>query len=317
MRRLLLLLIALQAILLGSLLYQRGASLADARRLPPPGERYEVGDQWQHIDCRGEGSPTVVFLSGLARTSIDWRLVQLELDRVLRSCAYDRAGYAWSERGPSPRSATRLAVELDQLLIEAEVEGPLILVAHEWGALVARIFQAEHPDRVLGMVLLQGMHPDRVDRMNAEERAYWDERIERLRRLGYLEMVGLTRLARPLLMADYDERTRLAPLPAEAKAELEAAFVRTGFFRTAYAEASVWPASFDATRQAGSLGDLPLIVLSAGQDVSDRDRDLQAELARLSSRGRLVEVPESDPYLMLFAPEAVIEAVLELVASAP
>ncbi len=311
------LIIALQAILLGSLLYQRAASLADARRLPPPGERLEVGDQWHHIDCRGEGSPTVVFLSGLPRTSIDWRLVQPELAQVLRSCTYDRAGYAWSERGPNPRSATRLADELDQLLIEAEIEGPLILVAHEWGALVARIFQAEHPDRVQGMVLVQGMHPDRVDRMTADEREYWDERIEHLRCLGYLEMLGLTRLARPLLMADYDERTRLAPLPAEAKAELEAAFVRTGFFRTAYAEASVWPASFDAARQAGSLGDLPLIVLSAGQEVSERERALQAELAQLSSRGRLVEVAESDAYIMLFAPERVIEAVLELGASAP
>ena len=51
------------------------------------------------LDCRGQGSPTVILDSGLGVPAIGWNPVETEVAKFTRVCSYDRAGYGWS--GPS------------------------------------------------------------------------------------------------------------------------------------------------------------------------------------------------------------------------
>ena len=80
--------------------YQAVATEMDQRAYPPPGEMVVVGGHRLHIDCVGQGSPTVILESGLGTMSVDWANVQPEIAKTTRVCAYDRAGAGWSEPGP-------------------------------------------------------------------------------------------------------------------------------------------------------------------------------------------------------------------------
>ena len=82
----------------------------------PPGKLVELGGHRLHVNCSGKGSPTVVVENGLGDFSFDWVLVQSRVSRFTRICTYDRAGYAWSDPGPKPRTFAQLNLELRDAL---------------------------------------------------------------------------------------------------------------------------------------------------------------------------------------------------------
>src|SRR3712207_6165744 len=134
--------------------YEAIAARGDARRYPPPRQLVEVGGFRLHIQCIGTGSPTVVLDAGLSGSSLDWNLVQPELGRTTRVCAYDRAGMGWSDPGPQPRTPRQIAGELHTLLTNAGIAGPYVLVGHSLAGKNVRLFTIAHPEQVAGMVLV-------------------------------------------------------------------------------------------------------------------------------------------------------------------
>src|SRR5690349_3053542 len=110
--------------------YEAIAATGDARRYPAPGQLVDVGGFRLHINCVGTGSPTVVLDAGLGGSSLDWNLVQAELGRITRVCAYDRAGMGWSDPSPQPRTPGQIGRELHTLLTNAGIAGPYVLVGH-------------------------------------------------------------------------------------------------------------------------------------------------------------------------------------------
>lgn len=114
-----------------------------------PGKMVDLGDLKLHIDCRGQGSPTVILESGLGGSLLDWARVLPEAAQYTRVCAYDRAGYGWSEMGMLPRTSQQIASELHALLRAANVEGPYILVGHSFGGFSVRLFAAVFPKKPL------------------------------------------------------------------------------------------------------------------------------------------------------------------------
>ena len=131
-----------------------------------PGELINIGSHRLHINCIGEGSPTVIIDSGIGGFSLEWSRVQNKLSNEFRVCSYDRAGYGWSDPGPTPRTTVRISRELRILLSEAEVKGPYILVGHSFGGYNIRYFASEYPDLVAGMVFVDASHPEQF---NTEE----------------------------------------------------------------------------------------------------------------------------------------------------
>src|SRR5690242_20778229 len=96
----------------------------------PVGKLVDLGGHRLHVNCMGTGSPTVVVETGLGDFSFDWVLVQSAVSRVSRICTYDRAGYAWSDAGPKPRTFGQLNLELRDALSRLGEHGPYILVGH-------------------------------------------------------------------------------------------------------------------------------------------------------------------------------------------
>src|SRR5688500_1814225 len=129
-RPLLGLVVVLLALAVAGAIYQAIATELAERAYPPHGEMVDVGGYSFHINCLGQGSPTVVLDGGSGEWSAQWVRVQREVSATTRVCAYDRAGMGWSEMGPDPRDARQITSELHTLLSKGGIEGPYVLVGH-------------------------------------------------------------------------------------------------------------------------------------------------------------------------------------------
>jgi pimeloyl-ACP methyl ester carboxylesterase len=184
--------------------------------------------------------------------SANWHHVQEDLAATLRVVAYDRAGLGWSERGPRPRDARALAVELRTALRAAGLPGPFVLAGHSFGWLPVRAFTELYRDEVAGLVAVDGSHPDQWARWPTPHA----ERIliASTRLTGLLARFGLLR---PLDLS----ASVSAGLPERQVGELRA---RTALPRTSAVEAEQlagWAAGRAMIEAARPLGDLPLVVL--------------------------------------------------------
>ena len=272
-KALLWLVVALVVLAVIGAIYQAIATERDERAYPPPGHLVNVGGYSLHINCVGEGSPTVILESALGAMSAHWVRVQQVVAETTRVCAYDRAGMGWSEPGPEPRDARQISSELHTLLKDADTEGPYVLVGHSYGGLYARMYAARYPNEVAGVVLVDSSHPEQFTR-SPEGRAMY----EQIRRLGavipFLTRLGVTRL--------FNVYPAHPDLPPQQRAQIEAFNSSTRQVATTAAEFRATPETTAQVRSTGTLGDKPLAVISAGEQSSSW-LELQDELAALSS----------------------------------
>ncbi len=271
-------------------LYQTVATAIDQRTYPPPGRLIDVGGYSLHINCLGTGSPTVVLESGMFASSSMWAWVQPDLAQHTRVCAYDRAGMGWSETGPAPRDASNIAAELYTLLRAAHEAGPYVLVGHSLGGVSTRIFATQYADEIAGVVLVEATHPDVLTRLPAETAAGFTPPAWQLRLFGVLGRVGIARGIH-LLVPD------LRDLPLAQRSTVTALNVSTRSLDTIAAELGAIEPSLTQARTAGTLGTMPLLVLSAEATYANNPQAqsvweaLQQELTRLSPNSVHQTVP--------------------------
>ena len=104
------------------IVYEQLARHRAARDYPPRGQMVDIGGRRIHIDCRGRGSPTVIFESGLGTTgSLSWDRVHDAVARTTRACAYDRAGLMWSDPTPGGQDAEHVSDDLHATLKAAGI----------------------------------------------------------------------------------------------------------------------------------------------------------------------------------------------------
>jgi pimeloyl-ACP methyl ester carboxylesterase len=114
----------------------------------------KTGGRGLHLVCKGSGNPAVILESGAGGFSFDWALAQPAIAKVTRVCAYDRAGYAWSDMSPGFEQFPAVAEDMQELLRQAGIKPPWVLVGHAFGALYARDYQRRFPQQVAGLVLV-------------------------------------------------------------------------------------------------------------------------------------------------------------------
>jgi pimeloyl-ACP methyl ester carboxylesterase len=268
------LVVALLVLAVIGAIYQAIATQLDERAYPPPGELVDVDGHRLHINCVGQGSPTVILEAANLGMSAHWVRVQQQVADTTRVCAYDRAGMGWSERGPEPRDAKQISSELHDLLANAAgIEGPYVLVGHSYGGLYARMYAARYSEEVAGVVLVDSTHPEQFTR-SPEGRAMY----EQIRRLGAV-IPWLTRLGVIRLTNYYPAHP---DLPPQQRAQIEAFNSSTRQVATTVEEFRATPETTAQVRSAGSLGETLLAVISAGEQ-SPSWLEMQEELAALSS----------------------------------
>lgn len=301
----------------------------------PPGRLVDVGGHRLHIQCEGERSPSVVFDAALGGSSLSWSLVVPGVASITRVCAYDRAGLGWSDGGPLPRTAGRVADELHELLRRAAVPTPWILVGHSYGGLVVRLLAARHSRSVAGLVLIEPAHPDEWIQPSDEQRRQiargarlcrYGAQAARLgvgKALAALVSVGAIGTAWAIVKVvsrgglGREDENILAPiwkLPPAIRPILKEMWTQPKFFEALGSQIeSIGDSANQVLKEApGHYGDLPLVVVTAANAKEQRMR-ADAALARRSTRGRHVIVADSGHWIPLDAPDAVVSVVGELV----
>lgn len=119
-----------------------------------------VGDRRLYAITAGRGTHSVVFDSGLSGGAEAWAAIVPTVQQWARVCAYDRAGIGRSDPGPHPRTSQQIVDELLALLAQIDLPAPSILVGHSFGGISMRLFAAQHPARVAGLVLVDTPHVD-------------------------------------------------------------------------------------------------------------------------------------------------------------
>jgi pimeloyl-ACP methyl ester carboxylesterase len=295
--------------------YQTIATERDGTAFPPPGQLIDVGGHRLHIQCAGAGSPTVVTESGFGGTSLDWSLVQTAVAQTTRVCAYDRAGFGWSDPGPSPRTSGRIIEELHTLLAGAGISSPYVLVGHSVGGLHAQLFTSQYASEVAGLVLLDPTPAAYLSSLGPAAQREAAPPIDQLRAIQIMQPIGLTRLLG--LRAPMP----LQKLPAESQRQVNAVGFKTGVGNALYEEAAAYAVDLAQAMAGVPLrADIPLVVLVRGQVVGPPDQDAagkaaNAELARRSTRGQLLVAERSEHYIQLDRPELVIDAINQVVQS--
>lgn len=292
------------AVLLGLALvgymYEPMAEAADARTYPPPGQLVDVGGYRLHINCTGTGSPTVVIEAGLGDWSTSWAgYVQPEVAKTTRVCTYDRPGLGWSEASPLPGDAAQFARELHTLLQNANVPGPYVMVGHSLGGLVVRIFAHDYASEVAGVVLIESMNPKQVTQSLSQK----------LARLTSLQAV-LARFGVARLIVKLPAIASGAPPNGEAYYPL---YVRPQSLQASANEYRALPASAPQAAAVKSLGDLPLIVLTAKLNDNPGWPEWQAELLQLSSNSEQLFAENSGHVIQFDEPDAAVAAILQMV----
>lgn len=151
--------VILVAVLAGSSAYNAIALHYFWTTNQPPGAFYSVNGHRMHINCTGSGSPTIVLEAGLGNDSMTWGGVQPVLSSTTRVCSYDRAGFGWSDPLPAPRDADHVAAELHELLLQAKVTGPIVLMGHSIGGMYLRDYATRYPADIVGIVFEDSSTP--------------------------------------------------------------------------------------------------------------------------------------------------------------
>jgi pimeloyl-ACP methyl ester carboxylesterase len=126
----------------------------DASAYPMAGQLIDVGGHRLHLQCSGSGSPTVVLQPGGGDMSSAMGWVAPAVAAHTRVCVYDSAGRGWSEASDVTQDGSQMMTDLHTALHRGGVPGPYVVAGHSFGGLYVRIFAAQYPDEVAGMVLI-------------------------------------------------------------------------------------------------------------------------------------------------------------------
>jgi pimeloyl-ACP methyl ester carboxylesterase len=299
-------------------LFWNAAAMAQVTAPTAPGELIDLGGRRLHLSCAGSGSPTVIVESGGGSFSVEWALVQPTVAGLTRICTYDRAGYAWSDRGPIDDGIEQIMDDLNLLLRTAHVSPPYILVGHSLGCLYVRAYQRRFPEQAAGLVFVDGTHD------------------EDIRMVVNGKRVPLSLLSRDQLPEAHEQYLKSVPvlqpgragappfdrLPTALQQIRQWAFEKLvrdfGWLPNTLAAAESWREEFSSLRRQRlsaqhPLGALPLRVLEREKDTTETWHAQQVQLAGLSSAAKLARAEGSGHMIHLERPDLVVETIRDVV----
>lgn len=310
--------------------------------LPPPGRLIDVGGWRMHLYCTGSraaGRPTVVLEAGAGDFSVDWSLVQPGVSPFARVCSYDRSDEGWSDWGPHPRTLHQDVYELHTLLQRGDEPPPFVLVGHSYGGWIARLYASTYRSDVVGLVLVEGGLDNPV-RMLADGKIVHNAELVTGRPIPPVKASGPLRVsdipgpALAAMKAAAVEMTPHANEPPRDKLPPDAQAMRTwataqikhyGISDNAVEPEEIAGLAAERLQSAQPYGAMPLVVLvrgvaadqGPGNDAASEAerRRAFAELASLSSHGRLIVAEHSGHQVPLDQPELVIATIRDVVTA--
>ena len=277
-------------------LYQTVATRKDLAVTPPPGQLVDIGGYRLHLWCTGNGAPAVILDTGLGGSSAGWGFVQPDVARFTRVCSYDRAGMGYSDPGPSPRTARRIASELAKLLDRSGIAGPVVLVGASIAGFNVRVFASDHPERAAGLVLVDASHEADTHEVPSMARF-----VPLLATVGVLRLFGVS------------FGGRVESLPPSVQRYALATRFRAAGYQAAADEIIHIPESVSEVRSSRRKLTIPVVVVTGARGADENWRQLQLDLTSLSERGCLMIARQSGHVISVDQPEVVVDAIRAIV----
>ena len=242
-----------------------------------------------------------------------------QLSQATQVCAYDRAGYGWSDPAPDERTPQHAADDLATLLAAAAIARPYVVVGFSHAGLVARIYAAQHPEDVVGLVLIDPATEFDNDLIDEALRKQQQATVGMFQALGIAANVGLIRLLDPREMAPH------APFIAQhpTQPEVYYSFVsQPTWWQTSTKEFSsrLRDATFEDVQIKGQLPNIPITIIGAETVTEQRDGGAfsEARLARLrelaerSSQGHFILAEHSSHEVLRDRPDLIVAAIQQV-----
>ena len=287
------------AILIAGVTYQWLATRREIAATPPPGRLVDIGGYRLHLWCSGDGAPAVILDAGLGGTSAGWGFVQPEVARFTRVCSYDRAGMGYSDPGPSPRTARRIASELAELIARSGIAGPVVLVGESIAGFNVRVFASDHAERAAGLVLVDASHENDVHEVPGMARF-----VPLLSSIGAFRLLGVS------------FGQRVESLPPSVQRYAQATRFRTAGYRAAANEITHIGETVSEVKTTRRQLTIPVLVVTGARGADENWRRLQQDEASLSERGCLITAQESGHVIPIDQPAVVVSAIRTVVAIA-
>lgn len=287
-----------------------------------------------HLFCLGTGSPTVLLLAGLGAGAEGWRNIHGTIAAKTRACAWDRAGYGFSSPSPHPQDTAHTTADLEAALKSARLAGPYVVVGASLGGFETIRFTDRNRQDVVGIVLSDASIPNQFERMQSSAPAYalWSLEGGREANAMRLRCADIVK-ANPAGNADVERCLDWRPgTPEDFKHGLRPYRFDTARLMTQHSLNETFPVSAkQVLNPSRNYGQMPMIVLTAGAPTfpglpaaaaaelvgwqAEWDRG-HLEYAALSSRGTRRIVQGAPHAISMVKPQAVIDAVNEVVDAA-
>jgi len=286
-----------------------------------------------NLFCAGEGLPSVIFEAGSGLAAWDWLLVHPAVSSRTRACVYDRAGFGFSDPANRPGTSSNAVDDLHRLLRAAGIAPPYVLVGHSYGGANVQLYTYTYPQEVVGLVLVDASHEDETERLDRITHGKFSKLTTAQNAVG--------EQCRTKSRSGFFPGTKafdqcIGQPPPMFKAALAAAWLSrqmsVDFWDASESETSNQLVSDSQLRQARrSFGELPLVYLTHGispwlvpgrpQSTMNKaaETDIVAtheEVAHLSTRGSQRVVPGAAHSIHIDQPQAVINAISEVLGMA-
>ncbi|MDZ8055877.1 MAG: alpha/beta fold hydrolase [Aulosira sp. ZfuVER01] len=306
-------------ILLATTCYQAIACSIENRH-PPPGRLIDVGGYSLHLLTAGESGPTVIIEHSLG--GIEGYLLLPEIAKLTRVCIYDRAGYGWSDQSPYPRTSQQIVTELDYLLTKAGIEPPYILVGNSFGSYNVRLYAQQFPEKVIGMVLTDGLHETAMLRMSIHLQC-----LKLFFLSGFImsflgSILGIVRLLNLIGTFEVIKR-ELRKFPKQILKPVKRSFCRPKHWMTMSQEILNLDTSSRQVQSANHFGSLPIVSIKADtffhpspwtlflpMEAANRLREeMHHEILQLSSNCVQLQANRSGHFVWIDRPEVIVTAI--------
>lgn len=173
--------------LVATFFYHRISLQKENEFLTPIGQKVEVNGHQMNVYVQGEGSETIVFLSGagIASPILDFKNLTDSLSKKYKIVVVERVGYGFSEDSNQSRDVMEVLAETRQALSQANLSGSFIIISHSMASLESLAWQEKYPDEVKALIGLDWALPSSYEDLKINQAlltvAYWSSKIGLLR----------------------------------------------------------------------------------------------------------------------------------------
>ena len=320
-------------LILTGFVYQCIGTHRDRLRYAGSGRLVSIG-KGHHLYLleQGSGGPTVLFEAGIGATNLNWRHIQKTVSSFTGTASYDRGGLGFSSRCRTARTPGNIAAELHDMLEQAGIKPPYILVGHSFGGLVMRRFALLYPEEVSGVVLVDPMRCEDWPPLDPSKQSQIDLGKRLIRYAQPIAVCGLTRLAVTSLFhrskklnGELDGATvsssrhvigritdEVGKMPREVWPVVAAHWSRPSFYAGMRSHIESIPATVKEMHEAEPIRDIPVTVLTPG-----KSKPLSAQcLSSIGDNVQQVIAPASEHWIHLDEPDLVIDCIQAMVVAA-